>query len=212
MGASRCSRMAANLPTSSSSSVFGSVHPHQRSPLWMRRTHLMALRFPTSSLPVDAEVVRLRKLCYLLIASFATTLAAAKPPVPPKVAKQTAAVVAANPMAVEAGVEILRKGGSAVDAAVAAQAMLGLVEPQSSGVGGGSFMMYYDAKTNVITALDGREKAPAGATPDMFLDENGKPMSYVQAVRTGRSTGVPGAINMLYEAHGRMGKLPWREL
>ncbi|HEY2402339.1 MAG TPA: gamma-glutamyltransferase, partial [Steroidobacteraceae bacterium] len=83
----------------------------------------------------------MRKLCYLIIASFATTLAAAKPAVAPKVAKQTAAVVAANPMAVEAGVEILRKGGSAVDAAVAAQAMLGLVEPQSSGVGGGSFMM-----------------------------------------------------------------------
>ena len=171
----------------------------------------MALQFPMSSLLVDVEVLRLRKLCYLIIAafSFATTLAAAKPA---NVAKQTAAVVAANPMAVEAGVEILRKGGSAVDAAVAAQAMLGLVEPQSSGVGGGSFMMYYDAKTNVITALDGREKAPAGATPDMFLDENGKPMSYVQAVRTGRSTGVPGAMRMLSEAQAKLGKLPWREL
>lgn len=154
----------------------------------------------------------MRKLCYLIIASFATTLAAAKPAVAPKVAKQTAAVVAANPLAVEAGVEILRKGGSAVDAAVAAQAMLGLVEPQSSGVGGGSFMIYYDAKTNIITALDGREKAPAGATPDMFLDEHGKPMSYVQAVRTGRSTGVPGAMRMLSEAQGKLGKLPWREL
>ncbi len=154
----------------------------------------------------------MRKLCYLIIAIFATTLAAAKPPVAPKVAKQTAAIVAANPMAVEAGAEILRKGGSAVDAAVAAQVMLGLVEPQSSGVGGGSFMMYYDAKTNVITALDGREKAPAGATPDMFLDEHGKPMSYIQAVRTGRSTGVPGAMRMLSEAQAKLGKLPWREL
>ncbi len=115
-------------------------------------------------------------------------------------------------MAVDAGIEILRKGGSAVDAAVAIQAMLGLVEPQSSGVGGGSFMMYYDARTNVITALDGREKAPAGAAPDMFLDENGKPMSYVQAVRTGRSTGVPGAVRMLYEAQQRLGRLAWREL
>jgi len=99
----------------------------------------------------------LRKLCYLIIALFATTFAAAKPPVASKVPRQTtklqtAAVVAANPMAVEAGVEILRKGGSAVDAAVAAQVMLGLVEPQSSGVGGGSFMMYYDAKTNTISA------------------------------------------------------------
>lgn len=99
-----------------------------------------------------------------------------------------------------------------MDAAVAMQAMLGLVEPQSSGIGGGSFMMYYDAKTNTVTAIDGREKAPAGARPDMFLDENGKPMSYVQAVRTGRSTGVPGAVEMLWEAHGKLGKLPWREL
>ena len=154
----------------------------------------------------------MRKLCYLIIASFATTLAAAKPPVAPKVAKQTAAVVAANPMAVEAGAEILRKGGSAVDAAVAAQVMLGLVEPQSSGVGGGSFMMYYDAQTNVIYSLDGREKAPAGATPDMFLDEQGKPLSYVQAVRSGRSTGVPGAMRMLSDAQRKFGKLPWREL
>lgn len=161
---------------------------------------------------------RLRKLCHFLIAwmAVATSLAAARAPVPtaaaPAVAKQTAAVVAANPLAAVAGAEILRRGGSAVDAAVAAQAMLGLVEPQSSGVGGGAFMLYYDAKTNVVTALDGREKAPAGATPDMFLDDHGKPMSYVQAVRTGRSTGVPGAIRMLAEAQARLGKLPWREL
>jgi gamma-glutamyltranspeptidase/glutathione hydrolase len=163
-------------------------------------------------------VFRLRALRVSLIASLsiAASVVAGKPPLPaaaaPVTAKQTAAVVAANPLAVEAGAEILRKGGSAVDAAVAIQAMLGLVEPQSSGIGGGSFMMYYDAGTNVVTALDGREKAPAGATPDMFLDENGKPMSYVQAVRTGRSTGVPGAMKMLSEAQARLGKLPWREL
>ena len=153
----------------------------------------------------------LRKARLLLIVSLAvaTACAVAKPP---SVAKQTAAVVAANPMAVDAGIEILRKGGSAVDAAVAVQAMLGLVEPQSSGIGGGSFMMYYDAGTHKITALDGREKAPAGASPNMFLDEQGKPMSYVQAVRTGRSTGVPGAVRMLADAQARFGKLPWREL
>jgi len=162
--------------------------------------------------------IRLRQFCYLAIASFSVVapFVAAKGPVPPQsaplVAKQTAAVVAANPMAVEAGLEILRKGGSAVDAAVAVQAMLGLVEPQSSGVGGGAFMMYYDAATGKVTALDGREKAPAGATPDMFLDEHGKPLSYLQAVRTGRSTGVPGAIGMLSEAHERFGHLPWRTL
>src|SRR6267142_3257405 len=112
-------------------------------------------------------VLRLRALRLVLIASLsvATSVVAAKaPPATPVAAKQTAAVVAANPLAVAAGAEILRKGGSAVDAAVAIQAMLGLVEPQSSGIAGGSFMMYYDAKTNQVTALDGREKAPAGAT------------------------------------------------
>jgi gamma-glutamyltranspeptidase / glutathione hydrolase len=152
----------------------------------------------------------LRNCLLILSLSFLTTVAAAKPPV--TVPTQTAAVVAANPMAVEAGAEILRKGGSAVDAAVAVQAMLGLVEPQSSGVGGGSFMLYYDARTHVVTALDGREKAPAGATPDMFLDGQSRPLSYIQAVRTGRSTGVPGAIRMLSEAQAKLGKLPWREL
>src|ERR1700736_552524 len=139
-------------------------------------------------------VFRLRALRLSLIASLSVvaSVAAAKAPAPaataPVAAKQTAAVVAANPLAVAAGAEILRKGGSAIDAAVAIQAMLGLVEPQSSGIAGGSFMMYYDARTKQVTALDGREKAPAGATADMFLDENGKPLSYVQAVRTGRAT------------------------
>src|SRR6266446_3936338 len=123
-----------------------------------------------------------------------------------------ALVAAANPMAVDAGLEILKKGGKAIDAAVAVQAMLGLVEPQSSGIGGGAFLMYYDASTGVVSAIDGREKAPAGATPDMFLDEHGKPLPFVQAVRSGRSTGVPGAIAMLSAAHARLGARPWREL
>lgn len=121
-------------------------------------------------------------------------------------------VVAANPLAAEAGIEILKKGGKAIDAAVAIQAMLGLVEPQSSGVGGGAFMLYYDASTGVVTAIDGRERAPAGATPDMFLDEHGKPFPFVEAVRSGRSTGVPGAIAMLSAAHARLGARPWKEL
>jgi gamma-glutamyltranspeptidase / glutathione hydrolase len=166
---------------------------------------------------VSMHSIRLRQFSPLAIACLVVVapFAAAKGPILAEVAAaraQTAAVAAANPMAVEAGLEILRKGGSAVDAAVAMQAMLGLVEPQSSGVGGGSFMMYYDAATGVISALDGREKAPAGATPDMFLDEQGKPMSYLQAVRTGRSTGVPGAIGMLSAAHARLGTLPWSVL
>jgi gamma-glutamyltranspeptidase/glutathione hydrolase len=155
-----------------------------------------------------------RWLCLLALALVSTGALSdeAKAPAPAQEHRTAAAIAAANPLAVEAGLEILRKGGSTVDAAVAIQAMLGLVEPQSSGVGGGSFLMYYDAATGVLTALDGREKAPAGATPDMFLDEHGKPLSYVQAVRSGRSTGVPGAIGMLAAAHGRLGARPWREL
>jgi gamma-glutamyltranspeptidase / glutathione hydrolase len=131
----------------------------------------------------------------------------------PAAVRSTAAIVAAaNPLAVDAGIEILRQGGSAADAAVAIQTMLGLVEPQSSGVGGGGFMLYYEAKSATVTALDGREKAPAGATPDMFLDAQGRPLPYLQAVRTGRSTGVPGAIALLFAAHERFGARPWREL
>ena len=121
-------------------------------------------------------------------------------------------VAAANPLAVDAGLEILSHGGKAVDAAVAVQAMLGLVEPQSSGVAGGAFLMYYDAHTGKLTAFDGREKAPTGAHPDMFLDEHGKPMSYVEAVRSGRSTGVPGVIAMLWSAHHRFGAMQWKDL
>jgi gamma-glutamyltranspeptidase/glutathione hydrolase len=115
-------------------------------------------------------------------------------------------------MAVDAGLEILAKGGRAVDAAVAVQAMLGLVEPQSSGVGGGAFLMYYDARSHRLSALDGREKAPAGARADMFLDEHGKALSYVEAVRSGRSTGVPGVIAMLSTAQAKLGRLRWKEL
>jgi gamma-glutamyltranspeptidase / glutathione hydrolase len=128
-------------------------------------------------------------------------------------AKRTTAILAAaNPMAADAGMEILRKGGDAVDAAVAIQAMLGLVEPQSSGVGGGSFFMYYSASTGEVLSLDGRERAPAGAKPDMFLDEHGKPLPFFQAVRSGRSTGVPGTFAMLAEAHSKLGSLPWKQL
>jgi gamma-glutamyltranspeptidase/glutathione hydrolase len=125
---------------------------------------------------------------------------------------QPAWVAAANPLAVDAGLEILGKGGNAIDAAVAVQAMLGLVEPQSSGVAGGAFLLYYDAHTRKVSAVDGREWAPAGAQPDMFLDEHGKPLPFVEAVRSGRSTGVPGVIAMLYAAHAKLGALRWKEL
>ena len=123
-----------------------------------------------------------------------------------------AMVSAANPMAVEAGLAVLKRGGSAVDAAVAVQAVLGLVEPQSSGLGGGAYLVHYDARTRAVTAYDGRETAPAGASPDMFLDASGKPLPFRAALLSGRATGVPGAVAMLALAHAQHGRLAWSGL
>lgn len=127
-------------------------------------------------------------------------------------ARPKAMVAAANPAAVEAGLSVLRRGGNAMDAAVAVQAMLGLVEPQSSGLGGGAFLDWYDPHTRRVTAYDGREMAPAGATADMFLKPDGQPMSYAEAVLSGRSAGTPGAVAMLYMAHRAHGRLAWSSL
>jgi gamma-glutamyltranspeptidase/glutathione hydrolase len=123
-----------------------------------------------------------------------------------------AMVAAANPLAAQAGLEVLQRGGSAVDAAVAVQMVLGLVEPQSSGLGGGAFMTYYDARTHKVTAYDGREVAPSGATPALFLGPDGKPMNFGAAILSGHSAGVPGAIAMLWLAHQEHGHLPWGSL
>jgi gamma-glutamyltranspeptidase/glutathione hydrolase len=120
-------------------------------------------------------------------------------------------VAAANPLAVEAGMKVLREGGSAVDAAVAVQAVLGLVEPQSSGLGGGAFLMVYDAASGEVTSYDGRETAPAAATPELFY-ENGQPLDFMSAVLSGRSTGAPGAVAMLAMAQKDHGRLPWSAL
>ena len=121
-------------------------------------------------------------------------------------------VIAANPLAAQAGINVLKRGGSAVDAAVAVQAMLSLVEPQSSGVGGGAFMIYRDARTGKLTVYDGREVAPAQATATMFLGPDGKALQFNTAVVSGRATGVPGAVKMLALAHDEHGKLPWSSL
>jgi gamma-glutamyltranspeptidase / glutathione hydrolase len=121
-------------------------------------------------------------------------------------------VAAANPLAAEAGMNVLRRGGSAVDAAIAVEAMLSLVEPQSSGLGGGAFMTYYDARTRSVSVYDGRETAPAGATPEMFLAEGGDPIPFGQAVLSGRATGVPGVLRMLELAHREHGRLAWSSL
>ena len=125
-------------------------------------------------------------------------------------APKTGMVAAANPLATEAGLKILLEGGSAVDAAIAVQATLGLVEPQSSGLGGGAFMVLYDPKTAKVWAYDGREEAPSGATAKMFLDaETGRPRRYFERVGSGQSTGTPGAVVMLHRAHQDYGKLDW---
>lgn len=121
-------------------------------------------------------------------------------------------IAASHPFAAEAGLEILRRGGSAVDAAIAAQMVLTLVEPQSSGVGGGGFLVHYDAASGELQAYDGRETAPAAATPDMFLNAEGEPLPFYEAVVGGLSVGVPGLVPMLELAHRQHGKLAWKEL
>ncbi len=121
-----------------------------------------------------------------------------------------AMIATANPRATEAGYGILQQGGAAVDAAIAAQMVLGLTEPQSSGLGGGALLLLYNG-TQVV-AFDGRETAPAAATPDRFLDAHGKPLALRDAVGGGRAVGVPGVLRMLDMAHKQYGKLPWATL
>jgi gamma-glutamyltranspeptidase/glutathione hydrolase len=120
------------------------------------------------------------------------------------------AVAAANPLATDAGLQILRAGGSALDAAIAVQLVLGLVEPQSSGIGGGAFLMHFDGQN--IQAYDGRETAPASAQSHMFMGADGKPLPFDEAVQSGHAVGVPGAVRMLEVAHRQHGTLPWVRL
>ncbi|WP_425281556.1 gamma-glutamyltransferase family protein [Peiella sedimenti] len=120
-------------------------------------------------------------------------------------------VAAANPLAAEAGMAVLRRGGSAVDAAVAIQAVLGLVEPQSSGLGGGAFMLVFEAATGDLNVYDARETAPAAAGPNLF-EEDGRPLSFRDAVLSGRSTGAPGVPALLETAQRAHGRLPWSSL
>jgi len=119
---------------------------------------------------------------------------------------------AANPHAVDAGIEILRAAGSAVDAAIAVQMVLGLVEPQSSGIGGGAFLLHWSQEAKRVRSYDGRETAPAAARADRFLGADGKPLPRHEAVVGGRSVGVPGVLRMLELAHREHGRLPWARL
>src|SRR6266851_3242134 len=121
-------------------------------------------------------------------------------------------VVAAHPLAARAGYDAIRRGGSAVDAAIATELVLNLVEPQSSGIGGGGFLLHYAARDAKLEAYDGRETAPASATPERFLGADGRPLDWPDAVVSGRSVGVPGLLRLLELAHRRHGKLPWAKL
>lgn len=139
-----------------------------------------------------------------------TEVDSAKPAEPVRAARQI--ISAANPLAAEAGLKILREGGSAVDAAIAAAMVLNLVEPQSSGIGGGGFIVHFAAKSGEIDSYDGRETAPASATPYMFLDGQGQPRKFNDVVAGGLSVGVPGLLRMLEAAHKEHGRLPWKKL
>lgn len=121
-------------------------------------------------------------------------------------------VAAANPLAVAAGADILAAGGSALDAAITVQLVLNLVEPQSSGIGGGAFLLHWDAKAGALRAYDGRETAPAAAEEDRFLAANGRPMTRMQAILGGKSVGVPGVLRLLELTHREHGHLPWARL
>ncbi|TCK28886.1 gamma-glutamyltransferase 1 [Ancylobacter aquaticus] len=121
-------------------------------------------------------------------------------------------VTAANPLAAEAGAEMLRAGGNAIDALIAVQLVLGLVEPQSSGLGGGAFLVYWDAGTSRLTTFDGRETAPRAATPTLFQNAEGQPLAFLEAVIGGRSVGTPGTPALLETVHKRYGRLDWKRL
>lgn len=155
-------------------------------------------------MPTLAFARALRNSLLLLALTVAATAAADTLP-------RRHVIVGSHKLATDAGLEMLRKGGSAVDAAIAAQAVMGLVEPQSSGLGGGTFLVHWDAKKKRVETYDGRETAPASATPDMFM-KDGKPMGYAEAVLGGRSVGVPGTIAVLALAHKEHGRLPWAKL
>jgi len=121
-------------------------------------------------------------------------------------------VSSAHPLATEAGLDVLRRGGSAIDAAIAVQAMLGLVEPQSSGLAGGAILLHYDARSRGVSGYVGRERAPASAGPHMFSDDQGRPLARAEAMLGGRATGIPGVVDALEQAHRAHGRLPWAAL
>jgi Gamma-glutamyltranspeptidase len=170
--------------------------------------------------PALMQVRHASVICALLLVSAPCLQALAEPPPPAPEAttgwtpKQPAygkrfMVAAAHPLAVEAGVAMLKRGGTAIDAAIATSLVLNLVEPESSGIGGGGFLLHYQRAGKSVVAYDGRETAPAEATPELFLDSLGKPLKFLDAVIGGRSVGVPGLLRTFEVAHARHGKLDW---
>ena len=147
----------------------------------------------------------LRKSLVIALTLFTWTAASADLP-------RGSVIVASHPLATGAGLEMMRKGGSAVDAAIAAQLVMSLVEPQSSGIGGGLFLVSWQARTKKLETYDGRETAPKSVTPNLFIGADGKPLGFVDAVVGGRSAGVPGVIATLWLAHKEHGILPWADL
>ena len=148
-------------------------------------------------------------VCLITIAVVSNNFVTANPPTQ---TKHRSMVSAAHELAVNAGLEILDRNGSAVDAAIAVQAVLSLVEPQSSGIGGGAFMLYYNHSTNEVITYDGRETAPMRATGNLFLDSEGNARDFFDAAVGGLAVGTPGVLALLGEAHSDYGLLPWSEL
>src|SRR5690606_20619677 len=147
----------------------------------------------------------------LALGACATVPAPSETPIPASPTETRGVVSAADPRAAEAGAKMLRRGGSATDAAIATMLALTVVEPQSSGIGGGGFLLHHSDDGGIDT-LDGRETAPAGADPQWFLDADGEPLPFLEAVISGRSVGVPGNVRLAAEAHRRWGERPWATL
>ncbi|WP_332304801.1 gamma-glutamyltransferase [Rhizobium sp. GR12] len=156
---------------------------------------------------LSTAIVSAQQVSDMVAPEKATDVATAR-----RVESKSFMVAAANPLAAEAGRDVIARGGNAIDAMVAVQAVLGLVEPQSSGLGGGAFLVYYHAVSGKLTTFDGRETAPMETTPKLFLDDNGQPLKFMDAVVGGRSVGTPGTVRLLEEAHKRYGKAEWASL
>lgn len=164
-------------------------------------------------LPVSRRAAAFAMLAMLAVSACAVSPAnaPAAPPLPLAYGKAQMVAVA-HPAAAAIGLAVLKRGGAAIDAAIAMQMVLTLVEPQSSGIGGGGFLLHYAAAPKLLESYDGREKAPATATTDMFLGADGQPLPFDDVMPGGLSVGVPGVLRMLEMAHRAHGKLPWRDL